>query len=395
MSARSRAGSASVVEPHVSARRVPSSAYSVMTTVPSSRKTASEYAPPNGVGPSARSTLTRRRGAPGRPAPAASCGATAAGRFRVALKGLSELDAVLGNLLVERSRNELTRATVPSRLLVRCLTMLRQGHDPIAEALRQRNPLHLGLGDGGLARTIVAAITRARHGRTPVPIMYADHASEGSDKCSVCNEYSRRTRRGPKAAQRRAGQLPNPLPPDLLTPSAGERDLPLSRKIMGMAPGGIKPTCKLPCFRGRGRFARVRRGTRSRTSVSTRRSATRRVPRNETSEGWSGCVSSPSPAWTPASEPGERVAGGDRDGGHGRRAGRSEQHEALLDGKTYDVGNDHWKISVVQSPFCRRTSCARAGPSGRSWKSTKKSGSISMPPSGSQSMRRSQERIPG
>ncbi len=42
---------------------------------------------------------------------------------------------------------------------------------------------------------------------------------------------------------------------------------------------------------------------------------------------------------------------------------------------------DHWKISVVQSPFCRRTSWARAGPSGRSEKSTKKSRSTSIPPS--------------
>ena len=48
------------------------------------------------------------------------------------------------------------------------------------------------------------------------------------------------------------------------------------------------------------------------------------------------------------------------------------------------VGDDHWKISVVQSPPWRRTSWARAGPPGRSWKSTKKSGSISIPPSGSQ-----------
>ena len=36
-------------------------------------------------------------------------------------------------------------------------------------------------------------------------------------------------------------------------------------------------------------------------------------------------------------------------------------------------GRRHWKISVVQSPPWRRTSWARAGPSGRSWRSTKKS----------------------
>ena len=59
------------------------------------------------------------------------------------------------------------------------------------------------------------------------------------------------------------------------------------------------------------------------------------------------------------------------------------------------LARDHRKISVVQSPCWRRTSCARAGPSGRSWKSTKKSGSTSMPPFGSQSIRRSHERMPG
>ena len=56
---------------------------------------------------------------------------------------------------------------------------------------------------------------------------------------------------------------------------------------------------------------------------------------------------------------------------------------------------DHWKISVVQSPPWRRTSWARAGPPGRSWKSTKKSGSISSPPWGKQFTRISQERSPG
>ena len=62
---------------------------------------------------------------------------------------------------------------------------------------------------------------------------------------------------------------------------------------------------------------------------------------------------------------------------------------------TCAMGADHWKISVVQSPPWRRTSWARAGPSGRSWKSTKKSGSISMPPSGAQLTRSSHERSPG
>ena len=42
-----------------------------------------------------------------------------------------------------------------------------------------------------------------------------------------------------------------------------------------------------------------------------------------------------------------------------RTAGR------LLDREPADVPDDHWKISVVQSPCWSRTSCARAGPSGR------------------------------
>src|SRR6266542_1469409 len=85
----------------------------------------------------------------------------------------------------------------------------------------------------------------------------------------------------------------------------------------------------------------------------------------------------------------------DRDRGHHRRAGRHELQEALLDGDAHDVRDDHWKISVVQSPPWSRTSCARAGPSGRSWKSRKKSGSIVMPPFGSQLIRRSHERMSG
>ena len=55
----------------------------------------------------------------------------------------------------------------------------------------------------------------------------------------------------------------------------------------------------------------------------------------------------------------------------------------------------HWKISVVQSPPWSLTSCARAGPSGRSLKSTKKSGSTRMPPVGSQSTLSSHERSSG
>ena len=59
------------------------------------------------------------------------------------------------------------------------------------------------------------------------------------------------------------------------------------------------------------------------------------------------------------------------------------------------VSDDYWKISVVQSPPWRRTSWARVGPSGRSWKSTKKSGSTSIPPSGEQFTRNSHERSAG
>jgi hypothetical protein len=57
--------------------------------------------------------------------------------------------------------------------------------------------------------------------------------------------------------------------------------------------------------------------------------------------------------------------------------------------------DNHWKISVVQSPPWRCTSWARAGPSGRAWKSTKKSRSTSIPPSGWQFTFRSQERSSG
>jgi hypothetical protein len=73
---------------------------------------------------------------------------------------------------------------------------------------------------------------------------------------------------------------------------------------------------------------------------------------------------------------------------------RTEGADGFFDREWADVG-DHWKISVVQSPPWRRTSCARAGPLGRSWKSTKNSVSISMPPSGKQFTRVNQERRPG
>src|SRR5206468_3899433 len=48
-----------------------------------------------------------------------------------------------------------------------------------------------------------------------------------------------------------------------------------------------------------------------------------------------------------------------------------------------------------QSPAGSRTSCARAGPPSRSWKSTKKSRSTSIPPSGRQLIFTSQERSSG
>src|SRR3954454_6854318 len=86
-----------------------------------------------------------------------------------------------------------------------------------------------------------------------------------------------------------------------------------------------------------------------------------------------------------------------------RRPGRQKQRgaegsEHLLDRNASHVRDreaGHWKISVVQSPPWSRTSCARAGPSGRSWKSRKKSRSTSMPPAGSQSTLSSHERSSG
>ena len=69
---------------------------------------------------------------------------------------------------------------------------------------------------------------------------------------------------------------------------------------------------------------------------------------------------------------------------------RRERRHALLEWDAADVGDGHWKISVVQSPPWRRTSCVRAGSN-----STKKPGSSSMPPSGSQFTRSSHERSPG
>jgi hypothetical protein len=115
------------------------------------------------------------------------------------------------------------------------------------------------------------------------------------------------------------------------------------------------------------------------------------------------------PRWAPPS-----CAGGGRPGAraHPAEAGaklrpchpkrdeqrRTEGCECLFDRDPADVRErkaHYWKISVVQSPPWRRTSWARAGPSGRSWKSMKKSGSTSIPPSGSQLTLRSHERSSG
>src|SRR4051794_19244228 len=74
---------------------------------------------------------------------------------------------------------------------------------------------------------------------------------------------------------------------------------------------------------------------------------------------------------------GDAQPGGDRrERGEQRGAGGRER---LLEREAGDVGEAHWKISVVQSPPWRRTSWARAGPPARSWRSTKNLRSISMP----------------
>jgi len=82
---------------------------------------------------------------------------------------------------------------------------------------------------------------------------------------------------------------------------------------------------------------------------------------------------------------------GDRQGS----ASAEERLDQLVLAERWVGHDDHWKISVVQSPPWRRTSWARAGPSGRAWKSTKKSRSTSIPPSGWQFTFSSQERSSG
>jgi hypothetical protein len=80
------------------------------------------------------------------------------------------------------------------------------------------------------------------------------------------------------------------------------------------------------------------------------------------------------------------------DGAEGREQRGASRCEGLLERDAPDVCQRrcHWKISVVQSPPWSRTSCARAG-----WKSTKKLGSTSIPPAGSQFTRSSHERSRG
>jgi hypothetical protein len=104
-------------------------------------------------------------------------------------------------------------------------------------------------------------------------------------------------------------------------------------------------------------------------------------------------LAGPSAAPSPASDqPPDASARRDR----GDRQGPPAPTSAWISWPSETVGDDnHWKISVVQSPPWRRTSWARAGPSGRAWKSTKKSGSTSIPPSGWQFTFRSQERSSG
>src|SRR5207249_2524315 len=86
---------------------------------------------------------------------------------------------------------------------------------------------------------------------------------------------------------------------------------------------------------------------------------------------------------------------GNRDRRHNDRAGGYDLQNALLDRNPQDVGDDHGNTSEVESPPWSRTSCARAGPSRRSWKSTKKSGSTAIEPSPAMSILSRYERSPG
>src|SRR5262245_18701239 len=83
-------------------------------------------------------------------------------------------------------------------------------------------------------------------------------------------------------------------------------------------------------------------------------------------------------AQQPCGEPGELVPDRDEQERHGSggRERRLEQRQLAA-----VVSEDHGNTSEVESPPASRTSCARAGPSGRSWKSTKNSGSTAMEPS--------------
>ena len=72
----------------------------------------------------------------------------------------------------------------------------------------------------------------------------------------------------------------------------------------------------------------------------------------------------------PAGHAAEPSATGDDDRRQQHSADRRELEDALLDREAHDVSDDHANTSEVESPPCKRISCARAGPSGRSWKST-------------------------
>ena len=137
---------------------------------------------------------------------------------------------------------------------------------------------------------------------------------------------------------------------------------------------------------GRWRTARCSRAPRRarRTPAAQRASAARRRARSA-----EDAPRSPSLRAAPAS------AQHRGDGAEPHDEHRAERPDRLRDWDAGDVREPgHWKVSVVQSPPWRRTSRARAGPSGRSWKSTK-SRSISMPPSGEQFTRISHERSHG
>jgi RNA polymerase sigma factor (sigma-70 family) len=174
-------------------------------------------------------------------------------------------------------------------------------------------------------------------------------------------------------------------------PTAGRERSPLPGSRASATSPGASPTPSRPGSRGRTRcWSSPCRASGSRPSRGSAAAAC------SPASGCRGsCATSGIHASQPRGEAGQLRAGHDRGARQQRGTGRRERQRALLDGHAHDVRDGHWKISVVQSPFWRRTSWARAGPSGRSERSRKKPGSTSMPPSGWQSTRSSQERRPG